>query len=257
MDLIAKLESRALSFKGTLGIGVGDDAGSLNIVEDSISRAVEQGVRDVRTFTEPTKLVAALETGAVSCAVRGSLPAKSSLAEVAKRFKLSSIYRAALLSINNEHSFFLAPVGIAEGIFIDERLKLIKLISPLLADLSVEPRVGILSGGRIPEDFGRSGLVDESLGAGEKLLKLAKDVKFDAKHYGILIEDAYSEANVIIAPNGIVGNLLFRTLHYLGACRSFGAPVLNLDKTFVDTSRSKSDYYDPMLLACALAQRKK
>ena len=104
------------------------------------------------------------------------------------------------------------------------------------------------------EDFGRSGLIDESLQAGKKLFYMAKDEGFNVSHNGILIEEAYKDSNVIIAPNGIVGNLLFRTLNFLGNARSFGAPVLNLDDVFIDTSRSKDDYTDSIMMASALSR---
>jgi len=157
-----------------------------------------------------------------------------------------------LMCIDEKNCFFLAPVGIDEGIFIDERFQFIKLIDSILQRLGVSSKTAIISGGRL-EDYGRSGIVDESLQAGEKLFKLAKEAEFDVKHYGILIEEAYSDSNIIIAPNGIVGNLLFRTLHFLGNTRSFGAPILNLDKTFIDTSRGKVDYTDSIMLASALS----
>ena len=129
---------------------------------------------------------------------------------------------------------------------IDSKLKLIGITS----------ETAIISGGRL-EDFGRSGIVDESLRAGEKLYKLAKEAGFNVKHRGILIVEVYTDSNIIIAPNGIVGNLLFRTLHLIGKARSFGAPILNLDSIFIDTSRSKQEYTDPIMLASALSNLKK
>jgi len=57
----------------------------------------------------------------------------------------------------------------------------------------------------------------------------------------------------VVAPDGVSGNLIFRTLHFLGGCRAYGAPVVNLDRIFVDTSRAKSDYSDSILFAAVLA----
>ncbi len=252
MDLLSKLQKLAKDNCAKIGIGVEDSKESQKIIKKSIDNAASRGFADATIFNTSSELVSALKSGEISGAVRGTLSAKETLGELKRVFKLVSLYRSALICINDKYNFFLAPVGIDEGIFIDERLEFIKLINFLLQKLDITSKTAIISGGRL-EDYGRSGLVDESLSTGEKLFNLAKEAGFNAKHYGILIEEAYSDSNIIIAPNGIVGNLLFRTLYYLGNTRSFGAPVLNLDKTFIDTSRGKSDYSDSIMLASALS----
>ncbi len=40
----------------------------------------------------------------------------------------------------------------------------------------------------------------------------AREEGYNVRHYGILIEDAVGEANFILAPDGVSGNLIFRTL---------------------------------------------
>jgi len=77
------------------------------------------------------------------------------------------------------------------------------------------------------------------------------DMGISAKNYSILIEDAIKDANLIIAPDGISGNLIFRTLVFLGGGNGFGAPVL-MEKVFVDTSRVKEDSARAIMLASAL-----
>jgi len=111
--------------------------------------------------------------------------------------------------------------------------------------------VAVLSGGRF-EDAGRSEIVDKSLADGEVVAERLCELGIDAKHYGILIEDAIGDANVIVAPDGITGNLIFRTLTFLGGGGGFGAPVL-ADLVFVDTSRVKVKFSDAIILASALA----
>jgi putative methanogen marker protein 4 len=252
MGLITELQTRAQKNQALIGIGVDDSKKAQKIITSSIKCATKSGYAEVQSFDSPESLISALNTGEIAGAVRGNLPAKETIDKLKSVFKLVSIYRTALICIDKKICFFLAPVGIDEGIFIDERLQFIKHINSLVEQLGLSPKTAIISGGRA-EDYGRSGIVDESLQAGVKLFKLSKEAGFDVKHYGILIEEAYTKANIIIAPNGIVGNLLFRTLHYLGSCRSFGAPVLNMDKVFIDTSRSKTDYTDSIMLASALS----
>ncbi|MGZ7117650.1 MAG: methanogenesis marker protein Mmp4/MtxX, partial [Methanobacterium sp.] len=96
-----------------------------------------------------------------------------------------------------------------------------------------------LSGGR-PQDMGRSPKVDNSIEEGIKLTRIIKD-KYFVKHYFILIEDAIKDgANFILAPDGISGNLIFRTLVFLGSTLSYGAITLGIDQIFLDTSRSQT-----------------
>jgi putative methanogen marker protein 4 len=252
MGIFSQLQKLAKKNCARIGIGVDNSKDSQKIIQNSIKTATAQGYAEVCSYDSPKELISALKTDEISGAVRGTLSAKETLDDLKREFKLVSLYRTALICVEEKYCFFLAPVGIDEGIFIDERLQFIKLIDSLFQRLNATSKTAIISGGRL-DDYGRSGLVDESLSAGEKLFNLAKEAGFNAKHYGILIEEAYTDSNIIIAPNGIVGNLLFRTLYYLGNTRSFGAPVLNLDKTFVDTSRSKTDYTDSIMLASALS----
>jgi putative methanogen marker protein 4 len=253
MEIFQLFEKLAKKNCATIGIGSTDSKEGQKIIEKSISSAVAKGYGEVSIFNSPEQLISALRSGEVSCGIRGTLNAKETLGELKQVFNQPTIYRSALIYLDDKSWFFLAPVGIDEGIFIDERFQIIKLLDSLLKRYKIKSKTAIISGGRL-DDFGRSGLVDESLRAGEKLNKLTKEEGLEVKHYGVLIEEAYKESNIIIAPNGIVGNLLFRTLHFLGSTRSLGAPILNLDRVFIDTSRSKRDYTDSIMMASALSR---
>lgn len=83
---------------------------------------------------------------------------------------------------------------------------------------------------------------------------MLKDAGYDAYHCQILVEDAIEEAGIVIAPEGITGNIMFRTLHFVGGAQALGAPVVNADRVFVDTSRVKTDYRDSIALARRLTE---
>ena len=93
-------------------------------------------------------------------------------------------------------------------------------------------------------DLGRHHNVDRSLADAELVARLSGGV-----HYEILIEDAIRECGVIIAPDGISGNFIFRTLTFLGSGHGHGAPVMNIDKIFIDTSRATPHYANAIRLA--------
>lgn len=173
----------------------------------------------------------------VDAAIRGSLSA-SKILNVLKDKYGNEIFRASFLEVNG-HKFLLAPVGIDEGDSLAQKVKIIELGAEFLLKLGIEPKIAILSGGR-PQDIGRSQKIDSSIEEGEHITRIIKG-KYSVKHYFILIEDAIKDnVNFILAPDGISGNLIFRTLAFLGSGESHGAITLGIDEIFIDTSRSQS-----------------
>ena len=110
-----------------------------------------------------------------------------------------------------------------------------------------------MSGGRC-EDVGRCKAVDRSIESARAIAKRLVADGYDAYHSQILIEDAVREADIIIAPEGITGNIIFRTMHLVGGAKALGAPVVNSDRVFIDTSRAKTDYRDSLALAMRLSE---
>lgn len=207
---------------------------------------------DYVSTDEPWKeLVRLLEKGEIDGAVRGNLPASRTMKALAEQFEIR-VKRLALLELSG-WAFFLGPVGIDEGDSISDRLGLALDGAKYLARMGVSPKVSILSGGRM-EDLGRSERVDRSLAEGEFVASRARDAGVDARHKGILIENCRSD-DLIIAPEGISGNLIFRTLLLLCGANSLGAPVL-MDRVFVDSSRARGNFNGPVMLASAMAGMK-
>ncbi|MBP1929885.1 putative methanogen marker protein 4 [Methanolinea mesophila] len=188
-------------------------------------------------------LVDDLFSGRIQAALRGSLPANATLSALKKAAGVGSLERAALLETASGHLFFLAPVGVDEGWTVQEKVAMIGKVRRLAENFGLSPRVAILSGGRFG-DVGRHPQVDRTLADAELVARLTGET-----HFEILIEEAIHEAGVIIAPDGISGNLIFRTLTFLGSGQGHGAPVLNIDKIFVDTSRASPDYANAIRLA--------
>lgn len=187
--------------------------------------------------------------------VRGSLSASEIMAKL--RQKYENIYRASLIEING-HKFFLAPVGIDEGDQLSQKIDIIELGADFLCKIGVKPKIAVISGGRA-QDVGRSRKIDESIAQGKRLTRITRN-KYAVKHYFILIEDAIADnANFILAPDGISGNLIFRSLAFLGSGRSHGAITLGINEILVDTSRSQDvkSYVRALKFAKYLADQKK
>lgn len=231
-------------------IGIGDGGGFA--VESSVKTAEREGFADVTVYNDALSLVEALKKGEINAAVRGSLEAKTVLTNVKSRLEVKNILRIAFLVMGDEKLILLAPVGVDEGVSLEEKLKIISLGSELLSKFNVETKAGVLSGGRF-EDMGRDETVDKTLQQGEKLTKMANKKGISSKHFGIQLEEALESSNIIVAPDGITGNLMFRALHFMGGGKAIGAPIVNINKVFIDTSRSKKDYSNSIALAGALS----
>ncbi|MHA1263722.1 MAG: methanogenesis marker protein Mmp4/MtxX [Candidatus Helarchaeota archaeon] len=205
-------------------------------------------------------LIDLLLDGEIEGVVRGSASASKFLQALKARFNLSKIFRIALLETSDRFTFLFAPIGIDEGTSIAEKVTLTRAGIILCQFLGLEPiPVAILSGGRI-SDIGRNSRVDRSLAEAEEVVSIlkTKQISSNVKHYEILIEEAIAaQCKIIIAPDGIAGNLIYRTLVHLGAGKSHGAWYYNLPKPIIDTSRvgPKFEYESALAFASALVSK--
>ncbi len=145
----------------------------------------------------------------------------------------------------------LTPVGIDEGKNAFLKMSLIRTTIDYFSRAGWSLSVGVLSKGRM-DDVHRGEEIERSITEGVEMVKALRSEGVDAEHYAILLEKALGERDIIVAPDGISGNLIFRALHLIGGCEAFGAPVVNMDAIFVDTSRAKSDFSDAVMLAAGL-----
>ena len=260
-DIVRGLERLAARSKSRVGIGVGQANPHL---ERAVARArrfsdvvlvgnVRGAGEDVVLTSEPEqKLVEMLVDGTIDAAVRGTISARKTLQQLKQQTGAHQMCRSALLSSSDARQFFLLPVGIDEGTSMSGRANLVMKTAKLLSALNVAPKVGVLSGGR-SEDKGRTEAVDLTLASAEALTKRLCNVGIDATNYNILIEDAVKSSNILVAPDGVTGNLIFRTLIFLGGGKGHGAPFFGIPYTFVDTSRSGAAFGDAIIMAGALS----
>ncbi len=231
-----------------IGIGIGS---SEENVESSVAIANASKYGTTTMFDDAVELVSALRKGEIDAAVRGTLDSKEAMAAVKTEFGLDHVLRVALMQPRGGSIFFLAPVGVDEGWTVEQKVEIMQLGSKVIRKMGVVPSIGVLSGGRF-SDRGRCPIVDKTIDQAEEVVKIGRAQGLDVVHCEILIEDALKNRNFLIAPDGISGNLIFRTMHLVDGGRSMGAPIVNLDKVFVDTSRAKASFVDSIALASAL-----
>jgi putative methanogen marker protein 4 len=246
---VAGLMSRGCSSEAVVGIGVSQGA-----LQATAARLSERGcsVR-LERFDDAGALVDALVEGRVDAAVRGALPSSEAISRLKDSFSVDGVMRVALLADRTRKPFMLAPVGIDEGRNMSERMAIALSAVEYFAKVGWAPTIGVLSKGR-HEDAGRGEAIRSSLKEGEDLTAGLISRGLDARHYAILVERAVVERDMVVAPDGFTGNLMFRTLHLVGGCEAYGAPVVNIRRVFVDTTRAKADFSDAVMLAAGLSQ---
>jgi putative methanogen marker protein 4 len=260
-DFIKSLQERARSRHARIGIGIQKaDADLIGGLEAATEHAdlllvgnpcCDCALDNITTEDPETELVDLLARGEIDGAVRGNISASKTMRALSRQFNIE-VRRMALLDLDG-WAFFLAPVGIDEGETLSDKLNLIMDGAKFLQKMSISPAISVLSGGRL-EDVGRNERVDRSLAEGEFVAARAVAAGINARHRGILIESSRGD-DMILAPDGISGNLIFRTLMLLCGATSLGAPVL-MDEIFVDSSRARNDFTGPVMLASALVGMK-
>lgn len=243
-----------------IGIGAGEDAErivdaaaacrDLRIAiyahPGTIPHEVVPGLKVIESANPEHELVDDLFSSGIDAAVRGTLPANTTLSYLKEKAGVSHLERVALLETPSGDRFLLAPVGVDEGWTARDQVRLVEQARALCPRFGLPTKVAVLSGGRYG-DVGRHNRVDRSLGTAELVARIT-----GSTHCEICIEDAVPGYGVVIAPDGIAGNLIFRTLTFLGGGRAHGAPVVNINPVFIDTSRASREYLSAIRLACAL-----
>ncbi|SFM20000.1 methanogenesis marker protein Mmp4/MtxX [Methanolobus profundi] len=269
-NLLGLIERRALQNKARVAIGVRNpspkmlksardahEAGYAHVLLVGNKKEIEEIGTDLEIIgtNDPERTLGdLLKSRYIDAAVRGTAGASQTLAHLKKILCQEKLHRIALLQTNEGKPFFIAPVGIDEGNELADKIEFIKIGVEYIRRFDIEPVVGILSGGRMG-DLGRNSRVDQTLAEGDFIANRVREQGIDAEHYTILIEDAIKEANFILAPDGISGNLIFRTLVFLGGGDGLGAPILMDDYVFVDTSRVGGHYTKAIMLASALVSK--
>ena len=224
------------------------------------------------------ELIEAFKNPEIDAVIRGSLKA-SKVIKAIKDFKSGqTINRTTYInteddeSFSKDYEFLLAPVGIDEGKNIEEKIILAIQAANFIQYLGKKPKIAVLAEGR-KDDLGRSERIDESLISSEeltnRLIETFKELdnfdndsdeiskNYSIKNYYILLEQAIEDGyNIILANDGIFGNIMFRTLVLLDKWPSYGAVTLGIDEIFIDTSRDQTveGYVRSLKLAYRLAK---
>ena len=234
----------------TIAIGVGENE---NIIQACHIFKEKHPKTELKLIYKDEDLVKAVLDDKIDGVVRGSLPASNIMKELKEHYP--NLSRATYVN-GNDYEFLLSPVGIDEGVSVEDKFEIAMNCCDFLKKLGKTPKIAVLAEGR-EDDFGRGSEVSNSIKDAKKLTKMIEETTEDVTNYFILIEKAMKDnCNVIIAPNGRVGNIIFRTLILLNSWPSYGAVTFGIDKTYIDTSRDQSieGYVRSLILVNDLAE---
>ncbi len=219
----------------TIAIGVGENE---NIIQACHIFKEKHPKTNLKLIYRDKDLVKAVLDDKIDGVVRGSLPASNIMKELKESYP--DISRATYVN-GDKYEFLLTPVGIDEGETVEDRLEIVEHCIDFLKRLGKKPKIAVLAEGR-EDDFGRGDEVSQSITESKRLTKLIEEkTSEEVKNYYILVEKAINDnCNIIIAPNGRVGNIIFRTLVLLNSWPSYGAVTFGMDKIYIDTSRDQS-----------------
>ena len=236
----------------TIAIGVGENE---NIIQACHIFKGKHPKTDIKLIYKDEDLIKDVLDDKIDGVVRGSLPASNIMKELKEKYP--NLSRATYVN-GDEYDFLLTPVGIDECVSVEDKFNMAMNCVDFLKKVNKVPKIAVLAEGR-EDDFGRGSEVSNSIKESKKLTKMIEESNEDVKNYFILIEKAINDkCNIIIAPNGRVGNIIFRTLVLLNSWPSYGAITFGIDRTYIDTSRDQSieGYVRSLILAEELSENK-
>jgi len=281
MTILQKFQTKTKNKTAKIGIGLGDlEESNRNIVNTTvnflknnkshiffvgnpstinlISKILPNNtyIHLIESLYPEKKVFELFDNNEISSFIRGSFSSSKFLDNLKTHHDLKEINRLALLETSKGYQFFFGPVGIDECNNLNKKLNFIRLALKELESLNITPKISILSGGR-ENDKGRDTFVDKTIQDAILIVDTLKKQYpgLDISHDEILIENAITtKSNLIIAPDGVSGNLIYRTLVHLGGGKAYGAIYMGLKKTIIDTSRvgEISEIQGALLLALAL-----
>ena len=243
------------NFKSKISFYGKEDFSNMDLPQTLQSRINSQ-VEFVECQDPERSIIDSLMNSSIDAIIRGSLSSSKFLKNLKQSLNVKEINRLAILETIREDQFFYGPVGIDECNNIENKIIFIESALKELEKVEILPRISILSGGRL-SDIGRNTKINKTIEDADKILKIMKEKhpNLMISHDEILIEKAViNKSNLIIAPDGISGNLIYRTLVHLGGGKAYGAIYMGIDKTIIDTSRvgNHSEFYGALVLALAL-----
>ncbi len=145
--------------------------------------------------------------------------------------------------------FFISEGSNPRGWTKEEKIKACEgIVSFMMKELGIQPKIGIITGTRHDTykkmiKSGVVGMLNQTYRNAEDIVKYFQKKKIWAKNYAIELQTAVQEGcNIIVPPNGMVGNQIFRALCLIGGGKILTCSRANLPHPYEDNSRNETDF---------------
>jgi predicted methyltransferase MtxX (methanogen marker protein 4) len=165
--------------------------------------------------------------------------------------KTNEMIELALLEDFYGRQFFLSQGSNPLGWTREEKIKDCEgIIKFMKTELKIKPKIGCITGVR-HETYQRKkkiregveGILNQTYEDANFVVDYFRKRGIEAKNYAIEIETALKDGcNIIVPPNGMVGNQIFRTLVLIGGGKLLSCSRVNLPDPYEDNSRSETDF---------------
>ncbi len=213
-----------------------------------------KGFKKIITNTPERKLANMLYKEEVQGIVRGTVDDFKTLEtyqSLIGEYKAKKEIELTLIEDFYGRQFFISEGSNPRGWNKKEKIKSSEAIANFLKqELGASPKIGVITGIRHDTyrrkksiKTGVQGILNQTYKDAEDIVKYFKNKGIKAKNYAIELQTAVQDGcNIIIPPNGMVGNQIFRALCLLGGGKLLTASRANLPHPYEDNSRNEIDF---------------
>ena len=164
--------------------------------------------------------------------------------------KTEKLIELALLEDAYGRQFFLSDGSNPSGWTKEEKIKNCEgIIEFMKKELGVKPKIGIITGvrhgtydRRKETREGVIGYLNKNYEDAQEIVDYFKQKGIQIKNYAIELNSAVEDGcNIIVPPNGMVGNQIFRALCLIGGGKILTCSRANIPHPYEDNSRCEKD----------------
>lgn len=171
--------------------------------------------------------------------------------ELVGKEKTKNLIELGLLEDVYGRQFFLSEASNPAGWTKEEKIKNCEgIIDFMKKELGAKPKIGIITGVR-HETYKRRketregviGYLNKNYEDAQEIVDYFKQKGIEIKNYAIELNAAVEDGcNIIVPPNGMVGNQIFRALGLIGGGKLLTGSRANIPHPYEDNSRCEKDF---------------
>jgi predicted methyltransferase MtxX (methanogen marker protein 4) len=153
-------------------------------------------------------------------------------------------------------SFLISSGSHSDGWTIKSKKQMTDAMIKFVKQFKLKPKIGFLTWVR-PGSVGRNFFLDQTWEQAENLVCYYEKKGYQAKNYNIEIETAIvDKCNIIVFATGPSGNIFNRAIAFFTKDPFIIYLHVGIKENIVENSRTQQDYFNNIITAVALANRK-